>query len=119
MAGVTALGGWWDEFFTEIPIYATFGFIMGGAFAGILSMTERHRKLEDLSFRRVALWGSFGGLALLGVVSLVYGPPNLVSWLVITFLSAGFASGSVALAQRGDASLIEGEEEPLPALEGE
>ena len=126
MAGVTAFGGWlqipmaqWGVFFSQIPIYATFGFIMGSGFAGILSLIERHKRLADLSLPRVALWGGFGGLVLLGGVSLVYGLPNLVSWLVITFLSAGFASGTVALAKRADRKLIEGDDEPLPALEGE
>ena len=126
MAGVTAFGGWlqlpmaqWSVFFSQIPIYAAFGFIMGGAFAGILSLTERHRRLEDLSLRRVALWGALGGLVLVGGASLAYGPPNLVSWLVMTSLSAGLASGSVALAKRAERKLIEGDDEPLPALEGE
>jgi len=119
MAGITAFGGWWDEFFNEIPIYATFGFIMGSAFAGILSLTERHRRLGDLSLRRVALWGALGGLVFLGGFSLLYGPPNLVSWLVMTSLSAGLASGSVALAKRADSKLIEGDDVQLPALEGD
>ena len=125
MGGVTAVGGWlqipmaqWGVFFSQIPIYATFGFIMGSGFAGILSLIERHKRLADLSLPRVALWGGFGGIVLLGGVSLVYGLPNLVSWLVITFLSAGFASGSVALAKRADRKLIEGEDKPLTALEG-
>ena len=124
MAGVTAFGGWlqipmaqWSVFFSQIPIYATFGFIMGSGFAGILSLIERHKRLADLSLPRVALWGGFGGLVLLGGVSLVYGLPNLVSWLVITFLSAGFASGTVALAKRADRKLIEGDDGSLPSLE--
>jgi hypothetical protein len=135
MAGVTAFGGWlqipmaqWSVFFSQIPIYATFGFIMGSAFAGILSLTERHKRLADLSLRRVALWGALGSLVFLGGFSLMFNPPNLMSWLIMASLSAGLASGSVALAQRGEAKLIEGEDqapslegddESLPALEGE
>ena len=126
MAGVTAFGGWlqipmaqWSVFFGQIPIYATFGFIMGSGFAGILSLTERHKRLADLSLRRVALWGALGGLVFLGGFSLMFNPPNLMSWLIMASLSAGLASGSVALAKRSDRNLIEGDDEPLPALEGE
>lgn len=123
------LGGRTDSLLIAIPFYAGFGFIMGGAFAGILSLTERHRRLEDLSLRRVALWGALGGLVFLGIATLVFRPPELVSWLILPILTAGFASGSVALAKRADTKLIEGDDdsveslegddEPLPALEGE
>ena len=125
MAGVTAFGGWlqipmaqWGVFFSQIPIYATFGFIMGSGFAGILSLTERHKRLADLSLRRVALWGVLGGLVFLGGFSLMFNPPNLMSWLIMASLSAGLASGSVALAKRADRKLIEGEEDPVLSLEG-
>ena len=37
------------------------GLIAGGAFAVILSITERRHRLEDLSLWRTALWGGLGG----------------------------------------------------------
>jgi len=125
MAGITAVGGWlqipmarWSVFFSQIPIYAAFGFVMGGAFAGILSLTERHRRLKDLSLRRVALWGALGGLGFLGGFSLFSHTPNLVSWVVMTGVASGLATGSVALAKRADRKLLEGDDD-LPALEAD
>ena len=123
------LGGRTDSLLIAIPFYAGFGFIMGGAFAGILSLAERHRRLEDLSLWRVALWGALGGLVFLGVGTLAIRPPELVSWLILPILTSGLGSGSVAIAKRAKTKLIEGEEdprlsleeddEPKPALEGE
>ena len=102
-----------------IPFFAGFGFIMGGAFAGILSLTERHRRLQDLSLRRVALWGALGGLVFLGGAALVFRPPEPMGWLILPILTAGLGSGSVALAKRADRKLIEGEDDPVLSLEGD
>jgi len=123
------LGGRAESLWIGIPFFAGFGFIMGGAFAGILSLTERHRTLQDLSLRRVALWGALGGLVFLGGAALVFRPPEPMGWLVLPLLTAGLGSGSVALAKRADTKLIEGDDEsalslegddePLPALEGD
>jgi len=122
--GLAALqgGGWggWVGILYLIPMSAGFGFIAGCAFAGILSMTERHRRLEDLSLRRVALWGAIGGCLVTGAFNLV--SSGTVFWeslLMMSLLTAGLSSGSVALAKRADRKLIEGDDEPLPALEGE
>ena len=100
------------------------GFIAGGAFAGILSIAEGHRTLQDLSLKRVALWGAIGGnlLLLLAMpVLLSLGAP-MVSTLtgVITngLLGAGFASGSVALARRGEERLLEWDDPEPPRLDG-
>ena len=68
------------------------GFIVGAAFAAILSMTERHRKLEDLSLRRIALWGAIGGFLATGAFNLVN--DGTVYWqalLTISLLSAGIS----------------------------
>ena len=112
------LGGRSGSLLIGIPFFAGFGFIMGSAFAGILSLAERHRSLEDLSLRRVALWGALGGLVFLGGATLVFRPPEAVSWLILPLLTAGLGSGSVALAKRADTKLLEGDGD-LPALEGE
>jgi peptidoglycan/LPS O-acetylase OafA/YrhL len=119
-SGFLALVGRSDGILISIPYFASFGFIVGGVFAGILSMTERHRRLEDLSLRRVALWGAIGGLLVTVAFNLVNA--GTVYWqalLTISLLSAGLSSGTVALAKRADRKLIEGDDEPLPALEGE
>ena len=97
---------------------AVIGFIAGSGFGVLLSILERHKKLENLSFRRIALWGGIGGLALAAIFGL--GLPNLALTIVLTLAGIGSAAGSVALAKRAsDTKLIEGEEDPLLSLEGE
>lgn len=105
------------EIFPDLAIrWALYGFVVGGSFAGILSLTERHRKLEDLSLRRVALWGAAGGLLVTIGMGFFYGIPPWWFFAEISLLSAGFSSGSVALARRADTKLIEGEGESLLSL---
>ena len=82
----------------------------------VLSIVERHKKLQDLSLVRVAAWGGLAGL----IPYLFIGPRVMwVSVVITSLMAAGSASGTVALAKRSDNRLIEGEDEPLPALEGE
>ena len=92
------------------------GFVAGSAFGVVLSILERHKKLEGLSLWRIALWGGLGGLAF----AAVFGAFHPVEVIALTVLGVGSATGTVALAKRGgEPKLIEGEDEPLPALEGE
>jgi hypothetical protein len=96
-----------------------FGFVLGSGFASILSLTERNRTLGELSLPRVGLWGAIGGLLVTVAFNLVFG--GTIYWgavLTIAIFSAGFSSGSVALAKRDDATLIEGADEALLSLEG-
>jgi hypothetical protein len=92
------------------------GFIAGGAFAVILSVAERKHTLEDLSLRRVALWGGIGG-GFLFIAVLPFLLPAAVPLggmvgptLISVLLGAGFASGSVALARKEERRLIAGGE---------
>ena len=100
------------------------GFTAGGVFAVILSIAERRHTLEDLSLRRVSLWGGIGGglLFLIAVPLLISaGFPVggvLVPLAVNSLIGAGFASGSVALARRGDTRLLEGEDDSALLLDG-
>ena len=91
------------------------GFVAGSAFGVVLSILERHKKLEDLSFKRIALWGGLGGLAFGAMLGPEYWGPAIF----VTLLGIGSATGSVALARRKDTKLIEGEEDPVLSLEGE
>ena len=94
------------------------GFVFGSAFAVVLSIAERHRKLEDLSLWRVALWAAVGALLPLGAIDLAFG---VVEWgfaLPSLLIFSGFSSGAVALAKRADRKLTE-DDDDLPALEGE
>ena len=123
-------GGGWESFLASIAIGGFFGFVLGSGFASILSLTERHRKLGELSLPRVGLWGAIGGFLFTVAFNLVFG--GTIYWeavLIVALFSAGFSSGSVALAKRADTKLIEGDDdsveslegddEPLPALEAE
>ena len=111
--GVLALGG----MFT--------GFIAGSTFAVILSIAERRHTLEDLSLRRVALWGGIGGIALSLLLAPLFatsGAPLgqiLLGFVIDSLTGAGFAAGSVALAKRADTQLIEGDDETVLRLEGD
>jgi hypothetical protein len=98
------------------------GFLAGASFAVILSVAERNRSLEDLSLRRVALWGAGGGL-LISLIPLVAGIPlaYLLGPLVINAgIGAGMATGSVTLARRAeDRRLVSGLDGSLLSLEGD
>lgn len=98
------------------------GFLAGVSFAVILSVAERNRSLEDLSLRRVALWGAGGGLAI-SLIPLAAGIPvaYLLGPLMINAgIGAGMATGSVALARRAEGRrLVSGLEGSLLSLEGD
>jgi hypothetical protein len=93
------------------------GFLVGGSFAVVLSVVERHRQLEDLSLGRVAAWGALGGL-LLGIpFSLLFGVPLFSADAMLTYvLGATSAAGTVAIARKGgEKAQIEGKGKP-PSL---
>ena len=93
------------------------GFIAGSGFGMILSVFERKKKLEELSLKRIALFGGLvGGLGGLALVA-VFGITLWIPIVILTATGVGFASGTLALAKRSDTKLIEGEEESMPSLE--
>jgi len=107
------------------------GLIAGSAFAVILSIAEGRHKLKDLSLWRMALWGGIGGAIVAGATNLIGGSGGII-WdfvVVVALIGAGASAGTVAIAKRADRKLIEGaddsveslegDDEPLPALEGE
>jgi len=98
------------------------GFIAGASFALILSVAERRRTLEDLSLRRVALWGAIGGLVVTSI-PLAFGAPLafLMGPLVINGgIGAALASGSVVMAKRADRRRLDpGPEGGLLSLEAD
>jgi hypothetical protein len=110
-----------DGFVTGIALTGAFiGVVVGGGFGIVLSLMEHRKGLEDLSLKRVALWGGLGG-ALVACATNLLGGGGLVWGFVVTLtvLGAGLGSGSVAIAKRiHRKELTEGEAEPLPALEG-
>jgi hypothetical protein len=117
MAGFNLLEGW-DFWYTVRAIFgvAGVGFAAGSGFGVILSIFERNNRLENLSFKRISLWGGIGGL----VLAAMFGLQHLPQTIILTLLGVGSATGSVALAKRADqAELLEDDDEPLPALERE
>lgn len=82
-------------------IFAIPGFIGGVIFSIVLATTENRRRFEDLSLGRTAGWGAIAG-ALLGVLGIVMlGMPPLLLGIPLV-LGAASASGTLALARRGD-----------------
>ena len=85
-----------------------YGLLSGAAFAGVLMLSERGRRVQDLSTRRVAAWGALGGIGILSlnaaVIYLSEGgriPSDMIPVLIIVgMLGAGCAAGSLVLARR-------------------
>lgn len=92
-------------------------FIAGSLFAVILSVVERHHRLEDLSLRRVALWAGLATLLVSGSFDLFFGHVNWWMTVPLILSTGGFGAGTVAIAKRAERKLIEGEEESVPRLE--
>jgi hypothetical protein len=98
-----------DEMWPLIGAYP--GFLGGVLFSIVLSIAERHRRLDELSVRRFGAWGAAAGLAI-GVLPFLLGTPSAdvdvarLATVVIgsfTLMSAASAAGSLALARRGQA----------------
>lgn len=84
-------------------IFGVLGFVAGVTFSGVLALTERRRRFDQMSLPRFAGWGAMGGL-LLGVlfargVSLGLGDALAIA-PVFALACAVSASGSLALARR-------------------
>ena len=122
-AGIGALAGFPLSYLLRMALNSSVaGFIAGASFAVILSFAERNHTLEDLSLRRVALWGAVGGL-ILSVIPMAFGVPvpYLLGPLVINSgIGAAMASGSVVLARRDvNRRFIPGANEALLSLEAD
>lgn len=121
-AGIGALAGLNLQFILQIALgNSVSGFLAGGAFAVILSVAERNHSLEELSLKRVGLWGAVGAAAL-SLLPLAYGVPVgylLGPILINGAIGAGMAAGSVALARRADRKeLRAGEQDALLGMGG-
>lgn len=97
------------------------GLVVGGAFAVILSITERRHRLEDLSLWRTALWGALGGFLVAAGFDLLGGSGGLIWSFVgtMTFAGAVSSAGTVAVARRAEPKLLEGDEEPVLVMAGD
>jgi hypothetical protein len=112
VAGLVGVG----DFVAGLAMTGAFlGLVGGSAFAVILSIAERRHSLADLSLWRVALWGAVGG----ALMALLFGGGNLFLDFVafMAFSGAVSSAGTVAVAKRADARLIEGGDESALGLE--
>jgi len=88
-------------------LFAIMGFIGGASFSVVLGIAERRRTFDELSLPRFAAWGAAGGVALAVLMSatsvggLTLGG-LLGTGVVGALLGAGSATGSLALARRGE-----------------
>jgi len=92
---------------TDAPlplVFGVFGFIAGVIFSGVLVLTERRRRFDQMSLPRFAGWGAVGGL----FVSALVAKAASLGWGDVLALaptlagaSAVCAAGSLGLARRG------------------
>jgi hypothetical protein len=79
------------------------GFIGGGLFALILGVAEHHRRYEELSPSRFALWGAAAGMLLGGLVVLIAQPSHWLHGAImagaLTVMSAATAGLSLPMAR--------------------
>jgi len=134
LAGLFSLAGlvFGGRFVPGLALTGGFlGLVGGGAFAVILSIAERRRRLRELSLWRMALWGGLGGALVAGVTNLIGGSGGLIWPFIgtVAFIGAVASTGTVAVAKRAERKLIAGGDESaasleegedrLPALEGD
>jgi len=108
------------------------GFILGVGFAGVFTMMEGRRTLEELSPGRAALWGALAGASLPVLWLLLFSGPlrsvltvgEMIPVLIgaagaYGVLSAGLASATVWLARRAPSQPLLGPNPDEPELLGE
>ena len=98
-----------------LTFFGAWGAVSGSLFAIALAMAERQRRIEDLSMKRVALWGAIGGAAIpaMGTAASILGgaASRLQADLAVIFaitalLGALCASATLALARRGERQVV-------------
>ena len=97
----------------ELGVFTALGAASGAVFAALLALLERHRALEQLSSRRLAVWGALAGALLpiggsLVALAVFRGskllmPDTAFLFAFVASLGAGCAWTTLALARRGPA----------------
>ena len=93
--------------------HAVWGFVSGSGFAGVLTIMEGRKTLEELTPVRAALWGALTGVGFATVLGLVFiglGNPSPLAPILATIcmygaMTAGIVAGTVSLAKRDPAML--------------
>lgn len=117
-APVGAVTGWITGLALGFPLggiainyavmFGVLGFVGGTIFSTVLRITEGRRTFDQLSLPRFTVWGALGGLVLggLSVIIGLLGPGlgmlDAVMAGVATFLGAGSAAGTLAIARKAD-----------------
>lgn len=97
--------------------FAIPGFALGVVFEVILGLAERHPKLQEPSWRKLALGAGLGGLLVAGAVFV------LASWafgtgagVVLTLFGASYGGACVAVERNGNLAMIRKADEDSPPL---
>ena len=112
----------WDAFFevfdAPLPALAVPGFVGGLLFSIVLGIAGRHRRFDELSVSRFAIWGAIGGVLLslvpdamvaMGLATIYpesgLGPWKLTGMIIVplTLMSAASAAASLMLARNAQA----------------
>jgi len=96
-----------DIFDVWIPVFAYPGFLAGVGFSVVLRAVEGRRRFEELSLPRFAAFGAVGGFlvgALATALGVGHAPGAALAAILgaTTLLGAASASGTLALARKGD-----------------
>ena len=91
-------------------LFGALGFVGGGLFSIVLSVTEGRRRFDQLALPRVTAWGAAGGF-LLGVLALMAegGFSPGVDFLVATgttLLGSASAASTLVIARRAEAEAL-------------
>jgi hypothetical protein len=109
--------------------FGAMGGVCGSGFAGLLTLLEGRRTLDELSPARAALWGALAGAAIPAAWAVLMLRPVLEAGFPLTRLlastlgaslsfaavTAGLAAGTIALARRPSAALEGGHGQELLA----
>jgi len=81
---------------------ASFGFVVGGAFAILLAIVYRHHAVQDLRAWKVGLWGAFAAVLAPSIWAIQWPPIFDLRWVLLTWILPGFLMGygAVKLAQQ-------------------
>lgn len=97
-------------------VFGVLGFFAGVTFAGLLMLSEGRRGFEQMKLGRFAGWGAVGGLLL----SAVFAKAASLGWADVLAIAPTFAvasaicaSGSLALARRGETRELSGPEDAV------
>jgi hypothetical protein len=112
---------WPEEMVSVVTVtlrYGVWGFVFGSGFAVVLTTMDGRKTFEELTPKRVALWGVLTGVLVttaIGLVSIGLGdaiplPTFVVQTCMSGALTAGLAAGTVSLARRAPAELGAGTE---------